>query len=90
MRTRSLKRQRQIREYIPLAEMFLEDNRCCEFPTCPERSTVVHHSRGRFGRRLLDQRFWKASCNYHNQYAETNTGESLAVGWLLPIEASDG
>lgn len=86
MRARSLKRQREIREFIPHAEQFLDDNPWCQFPGCAAPSEVVHHSRGRFGRRLLDRRWWKASCHFHNDYAETCTGESLAVGWLVPIE----
>lgn len=88
MRTRSLKRQLQIRQFIPLAETFLTVNDRCEFPDCTEPSTVVHHSRGRRGWRLLHQPWWKASCHHHNNYAETNTGESLACGWLLHIEGA--
>jgi hypothetical protein len=91
MRTRSLKRRREIREFIPLAEVFLEENPDCQFPLgCSEPSEVVHHARGRFGRRLLDRTYWRASCNDHNNYAETNTGESLDCGWLVRIESVDG
>jgi hypothetical protein len=87
MRNRSPKRQKEIREFIPLAVAFLEEHPVCEFPLgCPELSQVVHHARGRFGRRLLDQEWWRGSCTYHNNYAETNTGESLDCGWLVRIE----
>lgn len=88
MRARSLKRQRQIREYIPLAEAFLEENTNCQFPDCELPSEVVHHQRGRFGSRLLDQRFWAASCDEHNNYAETDTGAALACNWLIRIEGA--
>lgn len=76
-----------MREYIPQAETFLAEHNGCEFPLgCPKASRVVHHKRGRFGKRLLDKRFWAASCDFHNDYAETNTGAALACGWLIPIE----
>ena len=89
MRHRSLKRQRDMRAYIPLVEEFLEGNPTCHFPLgCKQRATCVHHRRGRFGKRLLDQRYWAASCAAHNDYAETHTGHSLEIGWLLRIEAA--
>jgi hypothetical protein len=86
VRTRSLKRQRQIREFIPQAEAFLAENPRCQFPGCTLPSTVVHHSRGRRGWRLLHRPWWKASCAPHNQFAEDETGAALECGWLLRIE----
>lgn len=87
MRARSLKRAREIREFAPLAEAFLEEHDRCEFPLgCDQPSVVVHHKRGRFGRRLLDRDWWAAACNFHNNYAEEQTGAALACGWLVPIE----
>jgi hypothetical protein len=70
-----------------LRKAFLLGREWCEFPLgCSARATVVHHRRGRFGARLLDIDWWAASCAHHNDYAETNTGHSLAIGWLVPIE----
>lgn len=87
MRARSPKRARQMREYGALVGPFLEAHEWCEFPLgCGDRSQVVHHQRGRFGLRLLDQTYWAASCNTHNGYAEDHTGHSLEIGWLLRIE----
>lgn len=85
MRARSKKRAGQMRRYIPRARAFLETHRWCEFPLgCRARSRVVHHRRGREGERLLDERWWAASCHFHNDYAETRTGHSREIGWLLP------
>jgi hypothetical protein len=87
MRTRSLKRSRQIREYGPKAEAFLEAHPWCEFPLgCDQPSTSVQHLRGRRGLRLLDERWWAASCHTHQAFAEDRTGEALACGWLVRIE----
>jgi len=87
MRRVSKKRAAALRVYRKRRDDFLTANPQCQFPGgCEQRSTVVHHRRGRFGARLLDERFWAASCDYHNDYAETHTGESLALGWLVRIE----
>lgn len=90
MRTRSLKRQREMREYVPQARQYVEDNPICQFPLgCDEPATSVQHKRGRFGRRLLDQQWWASSCAFHQDFAEIRTGEALACGWLVPIEQVD-
>lgn len=76
-----------MREYRKLVGPFLTGRQQCEFPEgCEARSTVVHHRRGRFGRRLVDVDWWAASCDFHNDFAETRTGEALAIGWLIRIE----
>lgn len=89
MRARSLKLQRAMRVYRGMIDAFLADHPTCEFPLgCVRPAVVAHHRRGRFGRRLLDQQWWAASCNFHNQYAEDHSGESLACGWLVRIEGT--
>ena len=89
LRAVSPKRRRELVEYERLHVGFLAGRTICEFPLgCIARSTVVHHRRGRFGARLLDVDWWAASCNFHNELAETQTGAALACGWLVPIEAA--
>lgn len=86
----SVKRRAQEAQYKPLRDAFLEANPWCWFPLgCGRPSTDVHHQRGRFGERLLDQRYWAASCRLHNDYAETKTGDALDLGWLLRIESQE-
>ncbi|HZQ33757.1 MAG TPA: hypothetical protein VFB19_18745 [Mycobacterium sp.] len=89
LRARSPKRAADMRAYGREVEAFLAEpeHATCEFPLgCASRSTAVHHRRGRFGRRLRDQRWWAGTCAFHNAYAEDHTGEALACGWLLRIE----
>ena len=70
------------REYLDLPE-----NETCAFPLgCTERATTIQHTRGRRGWRLLVVEWWEPSCWSHNQWAEDNTGEALAIGWLHRIE----
>jgi hypothetical protein len=85
----SRKRARQLRLYKPLARHFLTGHTVCEWPPgCEARAVCVHHRRGRFGERLLDTDYWAASCAFHNEFAETHTGEALACRWLLRIEGA--
>jgi hypothetical protein len=89
MRSVSVRRQRENREYTKLRREFLENRPRCEFPNgCSERATEVQHRRGRRGLRLLDVDWWAASCHDHNAWAEDHTGEALAIGWLVRIEGA--
>jgi hypothetical protein len=84
----SRKRAGQNRTYTTLRARFLADHVRCEFPLgCPRPAEVVHHARGRRGKRLLDTTWWRAACVFHNDFAEDHTGEALACGWLVRIEA---
>lgn len=78
-----------MRLYVPEMLAFLADHPRCQFPGCPAASTVLHHKRGRDGLRLRDRRYWAASCDPHNEFAETHTGEALAVGWLIRINSRE-
>lgn len=89
LRRVSPKRRTQERVYSKLRAQFLDAHPWCEFPLgCTERATTVQHIRGRFGARLNDMRWWRASCLRHNLWAEDNTGEALALGWLVRIEGA--
>jgi hypothetical protein len=84
----SRKRAGQNRTYTTLRARFLADHVRCEFPLgCREVATEIQHRRGRRGARLLDTTWWAASCSACNQWAEDHTGEALACGWLVRIEA---
>ena len=86
MRPVSLQRARELRLYRRLRVKFLDNHPWCEFPGgCHRPTAVVHHRRGRDGARLNDVSWWSASCIDHNEFAETHTGEALAMGWLVRI-----
>ena len=44
----------------------LPENRTCRWPGCTRKATDLHHSRGRIGALLLDERFWKPLCRRHH------------------------
>lgn len=90
LRQRSSKRAEQMAVYVPQRNAFLAANPQCQYPEgCGQRATQVHHRRGRRGLRLLNKTWWSASCDFHNEYAETNTGHCLTIGWLVRIEGDD-
>lgn len=81
----SAKRRVEAAVYRVQRLAFLTERPRCEFPLgCTERSTTVHHLRGRTGDLFLDERWWKASCLDHNAWCEDNPAESDRIGWRLP------
>jgi hypothetical protein len=69
--------------------LFLEANPWCQFPLgCGKPANTIQHLRGRRGARLLDEKYWAASCLPCNLWAEDNTGEALRIGWLIRIEGA--
>jgi hypothetical protein len=83
MRHTSLKRAAQLRTYRRDRDAYLADHPNCE--RCGHRAECLHHKRGRQGQLLLDARWWAAACWSCNDFAETNTGQARAEGWLLPM-----
>lgn len=88
LRPQSPKRAAEQRIYLKRRAVFLAEHTLCEFPLgCTEPATEIQHRRGRRGARLLQVEWWAGSCHFHNGWAETNTGEALACGWLVRIES---
>lgn len=91
LKARSVKQAARERIYSKRREEFLSlpENKTCAFPLgCTERATTIQHLRGRFGWRLNYVPWWAPSCWPHNEWAEDNTGEALAIGWLHRIEGA--
>lgn len=90
MRAVSVKRAALLRTYKTRRAVFLaldDGGVRCEFPLgCHAIADTVQHLRGRRGARLLDERYWAASCLRHNLWAEENTGEAYDLGWLIRVE----
>lgn len=60
MRKYTPKRQRQVNLYAKRRLIFLENNPYCKY--CGKPATDIHHSRGRVGDMLLDERYWEPIC----------------------------
>jgi hypothetical protein len=89
LRRESPKRAKQMGVYRHQRLLFLAEHARCGFPLgCDQLATEIQHRCGRRGDRLLDVEWWAPSCHAHNQWAEEHTGEALAIGWLVRIEAA--
>jgi hypothetical protein len=77
-------------ERVPLVRELLEERPWCEFPLgCTERSVDIHEllSRGQGGS-IVDLPNLRASCRFHNQFAEDHPAEAAAIGWKVMRKAA--
>lgn len=54
----------------------------CAFPGCGKRHVDCHHTRGRIGALLMDQRFWKPLCRRHHEWVHAHPAKARELGLL--------
>lgn len=69
---RSKKRQRQEKEYLVKRKEFLAKFPMCEFNGCEKEANTIHHSRGRIGGLLTNEKYFVSLCMEHHQFIELN------------------
>lgn len=62
MRTRSVKRAKQEREYSKLRKEYLLRYTTCAVNGCNNESTEIHHQKGRIGDLLTDTKYFLPVC----------------------------
>jgi len=84
---RSEKMKETMKELKKAYPLFLADpnNKYCKLKLegCTIVATVVHHTRGRVGKMVFDQRFWLASCPSCNNKVEEKDAEAREKGLKL-------
>ena len=60
------------------------ENGTCRVNGCKRPTADVHHSRGRLGPLLMDQRFWTPACRRCHDWIRDHTAEARALGLLAP------
>ena len=70
----------RVREYAKARKAFVAGKRCAVFPDLPAEE--VHHSRGRFGALLLDERYWVAVSRDGHRWIHANVTEARERGWI--------
>lgn len=65
------------------------ENRFCKFPGCTRKTEDCHHTRGRRGELLLDERFWFPVCRRHHDWIRDNPTEARKIGLLPPVGQYD-
>lgn len=86
----SPKRRARIVEYHKKRRSFLLANPWCAWglaqnPKKHIRSTEVHHTRGRIGALLLDERFWKAVSSEGHNWIHAHPNEARKLGLLCEV-----
>lgn len=67
--------------YRQSKEQFLNVNRRCELYNA-HTATEIHHSRGRAGTLLLDERFWKGTCASAHDFIHSNPALAREYGLI--------
>lgn len=83
IRSVSLKRQRELREYRKLRDAFLKEMWFCQ--RCGSLATCVHHWAGRRGKQLLVVKDFRASCDDCNFWAKNHPKEAREEKWIAPV-----
>jgi hypothetical protein len=73
---RSEKMTAAMKELKKLYKIYLQKNPVCklEMPGCTKTARVIHHSRGREGKQLMNVKDWMPSCLSCNIQVELNDG----------------
>lgn len=82
LRRVSKKRAKQNREYSRLREEFLRSKPICD--VCGARATEIHHKKGRFRDRLLDQDYFAPLCQTCHRKVHLNPKWAYSVGLMVP------
>jgi hypothetical protein len=68
----SKKRAKENTEYSKVRKIYLEHFPVCEVWNCGNKSTEIHHMRGRVGSLLIDVNHFLAVCEACHKYIENN------------------
>lgn len=78
------------RDYMRAKKKFLEAHPACAV-TLYKRSTQIHHSRGRLGALLLDERFWIPVSQTGHNWIHANIAMARKVRWNgIPLICKKG
>lgn len=86
LRTHSLKRQKQEKEYSSLRKDFLEEHPYCQIAIpgiCAHRSTEIHHTNDRNGDKLNDVTYWLAVDRACHNWVHLHPKQARALGYLI-------
>lgn len=87
VRSQSKNRSVQMTLYRKRSRVWLArpENRYCGRIGCTARATDVHHSRGRIGALLLDERFWIPICRECHVWIHQHPAAARNHGLLAPV-----
>ena len=79
------KRAKDLSKYRPLRDKYLKENPVCEVKECHNKTTNLHHKKGRTGSLIYDVKYFMACCSTcHPQKIHfTDTQWAKDNGYLL-------
>ena len=83
IRSRSIKRAKQEREYAKIRKAYLFCHPTCEVNGCTADAVEIHHKRGKIGNLLTDERFFLPVCRHHHNYIHDNPSIAMRLGYSL-------
>jgi len=89
IRSVSVRRAAQLREYAKLKAKWIKDNPTCMCYGCTAPTEDVHHMRGRIGGLLNDQRWWLPVCRAHHEWIHRHPDTARKLGYLGPWNQKD-
>ena len=73
-------------KYASAKRQFLTQHPFCAFPDCTAPADDIHHSRGKAGDLLWDERWFIPACRCHHDDCHRATGERrkryVKIGWI--------
>lgn len=77
------KRADENKGYLEKREKHLKENPNCQIPVegCTKKAKSVHHSKGRLGKLLTDERYFKSACDNCHDWAERHPDEAKEKGY---------
>ncbi len=82
---RSYKMKKIIPELKKKYKAFLATHEACELKMngCTQKAEVIHHTKGRIGELLMNEKYWMASCMFCNGAVESNDKQAREKGLKL-------
>ena len=82
IRKRSVKMAKRMNQYLKQRAVYLAKHPWCMVYGKPHKATEIHHSRGRVGTLLLDERFWFAVGESAHHWIHDEPAMARAEGFL--------
>ena len=82
IRKRSKSLTKRMKDYLNQKAVFLAKHPYCMVHGKPHLATQIHHSRGRVGTLLLDERFWFAVGQSGHAFIHEEPAAARAMGYL--------
>ncbi len=86
LRKMSPSKAKEHRKYI-LARARALPGKVCEMPSgipCTQLATEIHHTRGRRGKMLTDERYWTFLCRECHRWVHDHARDARQLGLLRP------